>query len=209
MEETMQSTPKLLISFVVDNSASVDTAHLQDVVQAFEGFAAQAAENKDLEWELITFGDFTPTVIKAFDAEASVAIAQKGFPLLARATAFAVDRVQARAAALNEAGCPTHRPWVFLLSDGFTADNMAEIAARLDSMERGGQVMYLPFKLRRKLYTERLQALDRNKHMIEIKEGGLQGFFDFLWRMIEQRATLASDVGIKFAKSDFEGWAEL
>jgi hypothetical protein len=35
------------------------------------------------------------------------------------------------------------------------------------------------------------------------------GFFAFVNRMIEQRASLEAGVGIKFAKTDFEGWAEL
>jgi glycerol uptake operon antiterminator len=45
--------------------------------------------------------------------------------------------------------------------------------------------------------------------MIEILPGKLNGFFDFLYRIIEQRAALSPDTGIKFSKTDFEGWAVL
>lgn len=209
MEENKNSNPRLLITFVMDNSASVSAERLQMMQDAFAAFAAATSENSDLEWELITFDGFAPKVIKAFEEKALQQISPNGFPLLGRATMLALDRLVLRQETLRAAEVPVHRPWIFLLSDGFTMGNMTEAASRLDSMEREGQVIYLPFKLNEKLSTERLQALDRNKHMIEIKEGKIQAFFDFVSRMISQRAALAPEVGMKFAKTDFEGWAEL
>lgn len=209
MEENKSIAPRLLVSFVLDNSTSVEPERLQQMTEQFRGFAAATAENADLEWELITFCDFAPTVLKSFTEKEITAPAPNGFPLLGRATKVALERLNARVEELRAAGVTVYRPWIFLLSDGFTMDNMTVSAARLDGMERSGEVLYLPFKFSPTLKTERLQALDRNKHMIEIKEGRLDGFFDFVMRMIEQRAALAPDVGIKFAKTDFEGWAEL
>lgn len=209
MEENKSSNPRLLITFVMDNSASVSAERLHVMQDAFGAFAAATAENSDLEWELITFDGFSPKVVKAFEAKELQPVAPNGFPLLGRATMVALDRLGLRLEALRAAEVAVHRPWIFLLSDGFTMDTMTEVSSRLDSMEREGRVIYLPFKLTEKLSTERLQALDRNKHMIEIKEGKIQAFFDFVARMISQRAALAPEVGMKFAKTDFEGWAEL
>ena len=209
MEEKAPRTPRLLISFVADNSASVNGERLGALMGAFRRFAQTTAESGNPEWELLTFDTIEPAVVKSFDDAQVAPVSAERFPLLGRAALTAAKRLTARVAQLRAAGEEVYRPWMFLLSDGFTVDNMSEAATTLDTMEKNGELLYLPFKLSAKLATERLQCLDRNKHMIEIKEDGIEGFFDFVRRMIEQRAALAPDVGIKFAKTDFEGWAVL
>ena len=208
MEENIK-TPHLLISFVLDNSAQMDSEYLGALMNGFRAFAEQTAQNANLEWELLTFDTFAPMVVKSFEGNEVAPVAADRFPLLGRAAMAATERLTARVEALHTQGEEVYRPWMFLLSGGFTMDDMEAVAAKLDGMERSGEVLYLPFKCAPKLYTERLQCLDRNKHMIEICRGQVDGFFAFLHRMIEQRAALAPDVGVKFTKTDFEGWAVL
>ena len=209
MEEKLDNKlPCLLISFVVDNGPSMDEARLNDLMSAFARFVNEQGTVR-VEWELLCFDAFSPAVIKSFDRDEIEPVQAKRFPLLGRTVLTAAERLLARFNALREGGEELYRPWMFLLSDGFTVDDMSQAAARLDEMERGGALLYLPFKLTPKLVTERLQCLDRNKHIVEIKEGRIGDFFAFVQRMIEQRGALSPDVGIKFAKSDFEGWAVL
>lgn len=205
MEETMK-TPHLLISFVLDNSSQMDG---NDLGELMNGFRAFAIAHPELQWELLTFDTFAPMVVKSFDQNEVGPVPADRFPLLGRAAMAATERLGARLAELREKGETVYRPWMFLLSGGFTMDDMEEVAAKLDGMEREGDVLYLPFKFTEKLTTERLQCLDRNKHMIEICKGHIPEFFAFLDRMIEQRAALAPDAGVKFSKTDFEGWAVL
>lgn len=207
MEDNKNS--RLLISFVLDNGVTVSPERLQALAKAFDAFSATHRENASLEWELIGYDGFAPAVIKSFEQSEQAEIKAGRFPLLGRAAMTATDRLFARVSALKAEGVTVHRPWLFLLSDGYTVDSLEEVAAGLDGAERNGELLYLPFKLSPRLMTERLQHLDRNKHMIEITEGGIDGFFAFVNRMIEQRASLEAGVGIKFAKTDFEGWAEL
>ena len=205
-EKTM--TPKLLLSFVVDNSASHKGERLGEWIRAFRAFGAELPAF--LEWELITFDTFSPTVVKSFEQKEIAPVSAARFPLLGRAIGTAIDRIEARAGALREAGEQVYRPWMFILSDGFTLDAMEETCTRLDELEKAEKLLCLPFRLSPTLQTERLQCLDRSKHMIEIAaDGGVEGFFAFVSRMIEQRAALAPDAGIKFSKTDFEGWAAL
>ncbi|MBE6702991.1 MAG: hypothetical protein E7585_06235 [Ruminococcaceae bacterium] len=207
MEEMTVKTPKLLLSFVVDNSASVKGERLGELMRAFRAFATEAPDF--LEWELLTFDTFAPAVIKNFTAPDIAPVSAGRFPLLGRAIMTAADRLDARAKALREAGERVYRPWMFVLSDGFTVDAMEEVCARLERMEKAEELLYLPFKLSSQLTTERLQCMDRGKHMIEIVAGGVDGFFAFVKGMIDQRATLAPDAKVKFSKNDFEGWAVL
>ena len=209
MEEKLDNkTPFLLISFVVDNGPSMTEERLNSLTEAFKRFA-ESEKSVRLEWELLSFGAFASTVNKSFDSNEIKPVSPDRFPLLGRTVSTAVDRLAARAAKLRDGGEELYRPWMFILSDGFTMDDMREATARLDAMEKGGELLYLPFKLTPKLLTERLQRLDRNKHIVEISAGQLDGFFAFVQRMIERRGALSPDVGIKFAKTDFEGWAVL
>ena len=208
MEETMK-TPRLLISFVLDNSAQVSGEQLGELMGGFRAFAEKTEGNPSLEWELLTFDAFAPMVAKSFDAKEIAPVCADRFPLLGRAASAAAERLATRIAALRAEGAEVFRPWIFLLSGGFTMDDMEKVAERLDGMEKAGEVLYLPFKLCERLLTDRLQCLDRKKHMIEICDGHIPDFFAFLDRMIEQRAALAPEAGMKFAKTDFEGWAVL
>ncbi|MBQ9099448.1 MAG: hypothetical protein IJY50_08505 [Clostridia bacterium] len=207
--ENMEKTPRLLISFVTDNSASMEGERLGALVAAFRAFAERMKGNPIVEWELLTFDTFAPAVVKSFESDTVAPVAGERFPLLGRAVLTAAQRLHDRVGALKQQGHHVFRPWMFILSDGFTMDAMEEAAVKLDGLEKNGELLYLPFRLSKELTTERLQCLDRNKHMIEILPEGIDGFFAFVERMIEQRAALAPDVGVKFAKTDFEGWAVL
>lgn len=207
MEENIVKTPKLLLSFVVDNSVSVPGEKLGELMRAFRAFGNELPDF--LEWELLTFDALTPTVVKRFDSAEIAPVPANRFPLLGRAAQLAADRTEARRRALLEAGETVYRPWIFLLSGGFTADAMEEVTARLDAMEKKEELLYLPFKLTAKLATERLQCMDRSKHMIEILPQGVEGFFAFVKGMIAQREALPPETGVRFSKTDFEGWAVL
>lgn len=208
MEENMKK-PRLLISFVMDNSASVSGERMGEMMTAFRAFAARADLPCVPEWELLTFDAFAPTVAKSFDDKEIAPVAARRFPLLGRAVRCAADRLMERVKKCKDEGDTVYRPWMFILSGGFTVDAMETATAMLDRLEKGGELLYLPFKLTESLKTERMQCLDRHKHMIEIKEGRIDGLFTFIENMIGQRAILTPDVSVKFAKTDFEGWAVL
>ncbi|MBE6630278.1 MAG: hypothetical protein E7624_05445 [Ruminococcaceae bacterium] len=199
---------KQLVSFVLDNSASVSKEKLAALMNGFRRLAASGAQYPFLEWELLTFDAFAPDVVKSF-ADAEIRPVRAGrMPLLRRATQVAADRLLSRVSELESAGEEVFRPWIVILSDGFTFDEPSAVVAQLEEMEQSGRLMYLPFKLSGKLYTERMQSLDRVKHMITIKEGQIDQFFTFFEGMLDRRAE-GAEGGLKFRKNDFEGWAVL
>lgn len=212
MEENMKENaknPHLLMSFVMDNSSCVSGECLGELVTAFRALAERTDLPCTPRWELLTFDAFAPVVVKSFDDKTIGPVSSRRFPLLGRAVRCAADRLMTRVNALKEAGETVYRPWMFILSGGFTADAMETATAMLDRLEKGGELMYLPFKLTDSLKTERMQCLDRHKHMIEIKGGQIRGLFGFIENMIGQRAALAPDASVKINKNDFEGWAVL
>ena len=198
-----------LVSFVLDNSASVSKEKLSALMAGFRRLAAEQGKYPALEWELLAFNGFAPGVIKAFDSGEIRPVRAGRMPLLGRAMQSAAARLAARVTTLKKEGKSLYRPWLFVLSDGFTFDEPAVVATTLDEWEKGGKMLYLPFKLSSTLYNERMQAMDRVKHMITVKEGGIEGFFSFFTTLLARRTEPGSQGALKFSKNDFEGWALL
>lgn len=208
MEESVKK-PKLLLSFVMDNGVSVSGETLGALMSGFRAFFAETAENGDLETELICYDTFAPRVVKSFASPEVLPVKGGRFPLFARATDLAMDRLFAREAEWKGKGEETARPWLFLLSDGMTLDETEAVVARMDAAEREGRLMVLPFRLSPKLRSERIQSLDRTKHMIEILEGHIPDFFGFVTAKLRARDEAPAGGAARFTKNDFEGWALL
>ena len=196
----MSETNKQLVSFVLDNSASLPREKLAALMSGFRRLASAA--HPMLEFELLTYDGFAPAVVKSFEDKEIAPVRAGRMPLLSRALQVAAERLEARA---KQTGTP-YRPWLILLCAGFAFDESAELVTRL---EGEGNVIYLPFKLTPTLYTARMQATDRVKHMITIKEDGIDGFFTFFDGLLARREQAGEEGGLKFRKNDFEGWGEL
>ncbi len=198
-----------LVSFVLDNSASVSKEKLSALMSGFRRLAAEREKYPGMEWELLSFDGFAPAVIKSFDKEEILPVRAGRMPLLGRAMQTAATSLVARATALEKEGKTPFRPWLFVLSDGFTFDEPATVATALDAWEKEGKILYMPFRLSQKLYNERMQAMDRVKHMITVKDGGIESFFAFFTSLLARRTEAGGEGALKFRKNDFEGWAEL
>lgn len=198
-----------LVSFVLDNSASVSREKLSALMGGFRRLAADAEKYPMLQWELLVYDTFTPFVVKSFDTSVLAGVRAGRTPLLGRAMQSAAARLMARAAQLEGEGKSLYRPWLFVLCDGFCLDEPCVQATALDTLEKQGKLVYLPFKLSKALYNEQMQAMDRVKHMIGVKEGGIEHFFDFFDTLLSRRNDTGGEVAWKLEKNDFEGWAEL
>ena len=196
----MSEQNKQLVGFVLDNSTALPAEKLEALTKGFTRLLAQ--ENPLLEWELLCFDGFCPAVVKGFEDKALSPVRVGGLPLLSRALESAAERLTSRAAALQS----EHLPWLILLSAGFALDDPAPAISALEAEKK---VVYLPFKLSPVLHTEGMRAADRVKHMITIKEDGIDGFFAFFDELLARRAQAGGEGGLKFRKNDFEGWGEL
>lgn len=197
----MSESNKQLVSFVLDNSASLPREKLAALMGGFRHLAAQT-EPAALEWELLTFDGFAPAVVKSFEEKEIAPVRAGRMPLLSRAIEHAATRLTARAEELQSA----HLPWLIVLCTGFAFDDPVTLVTKLEEEKR---VVYLPFKLSLTLHTARMQAMDRVKHMITIKEDGIDGFFAFFEELLARRTQAGGEGGLKFRKNDFEGWGEL
>lgn len=198
----MSEMKKQLVSVVLDNSAALTKEKLAALMSGFRHLLTQEENYPMLEWELLTFDGFAPAVVKSFEQKEILPVRTGGMPLFSRALQTAAERLAARA---KETRTP-YRPWLISLSAGFCFDEPAAVVARL---EGEGQIIYLPFKLSSTIYNERMQAADRIKRMITVKEDGIDGFFAFLTDLLMRREQGGDDIGLKFRKNDFEGWGEL
>lgn len=198
----MSEMKKQLLGVVLDNSAALPKEKLAALMSGFRHLLTQAENFPMLDWELLTFDGFAPAVAKSFEQNEIQPVRAGGMPLVGRALECAAERLLTRA---KETQTP-YRPWLILLSAGFCFDEPAAAVARLEGEE---QLIYLPFRLGTAIHNERMQAADRIKRMIAIKEDGIDGFFAFLETLLTRRTQGGEDTALKFRKNDFEGWGEL
>ncbi len=203
------NTPAQLISFVLDNSASLSREKLAALMGSFRRLAEEKLEEQNVFFELLCYDTFTPAVVKSFDDAEIAPVFAGRMPLLSRTVECALQRLLDQSAKLREASISARRPWLVVLCDGFTFDKTDALAARLCDLEKEGTVLYLPFLLRETPLCERLEALNRAKRMIGITEGGIDALFDFLHALLQRIAESAPDEGVRLGRSDFEGWAVL
>ena len=196
----MSEQNKQLVSFVLDSGVALPAEKLEALTKGFARLLAQ--ENSLVEWELLCLDGFCPKVVKSFEEGALAPVHVGGLPLISRALESAAARLTSRAAELQS----EHLPWLILLSAGFSLDDPAPA---ISALEESKTVVYLPFKLSPMLHTEGMRAADRVKHMITIKEDGIDGFFAFFEGLLARRAQAGGEGGLKFRKNDFEGWGEL
>lgn len=209
MDETMTiNAPRQLISFVLDNSASCEREKLAALMQAFRRFAA-VQTGVPLEWELICYDGLSPAVVKSFEDDEIRPVFADRLPLLSRALETASGRLLARVSTLEREGVQTYRPLLILLCDGFALDDAEKTVCEIDAAEREGRITYLPFRLRHELLCDRVCAVDRIKHLIEICDGRIDGLFQFLETVLVRRAETSSEQPMHLGKEDFEGWALL
>lgn len=205
MEEEKKA-PKLLLSFVLDNSTALSKEQLEQLMLAFRAFETSMAAHSATELELIVFDTFTPRVAKAFEGGETARVPRGKMPLLSRSIELCAARIRARIAALNAEGVPYYRPWMFVLSGGLTLEPTEKAALLIDSAERAGEFLCLPFLLSADM-CDNLKDLERIKHMICVDEAHYTDLFAFVCRMVERREATDLGTGVKFDRSDFEGWA--
>ena len=207
MSENLNTVPaRFLLSIVLDNGVRVSDDRLSSLMG---GLRQLLVPREGVESELIVYDGLAPLVAKSFDSDQILPVSGGRFPLLARAAELALDRLEARKKALFDEGVPLYRPLLFLLTDGFCIDSTDELSARLEAAERAGLLTYLPFCLSEAPLCERVADIDRIKRMPRLLQGGTEGLFAFLSALIERRLAAPIEEGLKFSKSDFEGWAVL
>ena len=67
----------------------------------------------------------------------------------------------------------------------------------------------MPFILTQKKIPQNCESLAQIKNFMRIKDNTYDQFFEWFYNIAMKRADTDLDVGVKFNRSEFEGWAVL
>ncbi len=206
-------TPRLVITMILDNSAAIQGKKFDDFKLAFnnclEKFRAQNPTNVD--FEIIAFDEFSPKVLRAYRDEGFNCQELEPFkmPFLGKSLDLAIKDLSALDALYGEKEVPIYKPWFFVLTDAYSFDDVDDAVRGMKDYLKEHKILYMPFLLSQKKVPQNVEALAKIKPFMRIKDGAYEEFFTWFFNMAIKRATTPATVGVKFDRSDFEGWAIL
>lgn len=204
---------RLLISFVLDNSAAVQGNRFEKIKAALTKYFEKMSVNSvnNIELEIVVFDEFAPVVYKSFkDSVENVSnLEMFKMPFLGKAINLAMDNLLQRVEYYKNLEVPLYKPWLFVLSDAYSFDDLEGPANRLKTAVGEGQILYMPFILSQKKIPHNIEPLMTTKRFMRIKDNAYDLFFDWFYNMSVKRATTKLGDSVKFDRSGFEGWAIL
>lgn len=203
---------RLYLSVFIDNSASMTTANLN---QLLDGFAMlfqrfeREQEDQTLKINVMTFGNFQPLEIKQRDENGfSNELIKDGFPLLGRSI---TEMVKELSKSLSEEKGPLHTPWVIVISNGLSLDSLKDSHSALKTLKLKYNLRYLPFLTTREKVASRQVESDQfeSKKPMVILDHKMDLFFHWLSEDIHNRIMTPLDERVKSDKKLLEGWTIL
>jgi uncharacterized protein YegL len=208
----MNENYKLLISFVFDNSFATAGQKLNNFSAAFVSFAQKIeAENlgEHIEFSLTVFGQDESEAVKKFGSNAIQTVKPNGMPFLNEAILSALRDMQARKRKLQKQAFDTHKPWFFIFSDGHSLDDLAPAAEKLREMDAAKSVLYMPFMTGGNAVTDKLEAINRFKRVLRLRDLQGDAFFNWVLKCAKLRLETQPNKNIRFEKADIEEFAIL
>ncbi len=205
--------PRLLVSIVVDNSAATQGERFEAIKASLNEFCklVKSSSAKNIEIEIIAFDEFTPKVLKSFSDENYSQDSLQAFkmPFLGKALEIAIKNIQDRVNYFKDHEVETYKPWLFLLTDVYSFDDVDQVIPQLRRVLEKKEILYMPFILSQKNIPQNIEELARTKKFMRIKDHSYDAFFDWFFKMAEKRAQTDIDTPVRFDRSGFEDWAVL
>lgn len=202
---------KLLISFVIDNSAAVQGEKFEKIKAALMNYekAMKESDVDNIEIEIVTFNDFDPIVINKF-GDMNIDYDNLNvfrMPFLGKAIDLVLQDLLKRVEFYNTLEVPLYKPWLFVLTDAYSFDDLEEIAKKIKQHVAENKLLYMPFMLSKKKIPTNIEPLLSTKKFMRIKENTYDLFFNWFFNMTTKRANTELGESVKFDRSGFEGWA--
>ena len=205
--------PRLIISMILDNSAAIQGEKFDNFKTAFQACLRKFAQNNpmNIDLEVIGFDEFSPVVLKSYrDEDFKCAELQPyKMPFLGKAIDLSLKDMKALIEYYNSKNVPMFKPWMFILTDAYTLDDVNYSVTAMKQFFINTKVLYMPFLLSQKKIPQNVEALMTVKSPMRIKDNCYEQFFEWFYNIAQKRAETDIDVGVKFNRSEFEGWAIL
>ena len=198
---------------ILDNSAAIQGEKFEKFKAAFEACMQKFKENNpmNIDLEVIAYDEFSPITYKAFrDEEFKCKELQPyKMPFLGKAIDLSIKNMKALIEYYNLKNVPMYKPWMFLITDAYTLDEVDSSVISMKQFFVDTKVLYMPFILSNKKIPQNVESLTSIKNLMRIKDGAYEQFFEWFFNIAIKRAETDPEISVKFNRSEFEGWAGL
>jgi len=211
MIDDINKNLKLLIAFVLDNSFSTQGLKVNNFIASFNSLT-ESIKNEGLsdyiELQLTVFDTPKSKTVKKFTDEVSEPIKQGRAPFLSEAIELSLQGISARKRKLIKLGEDSYKPWLFILTDGHSVDDVSKTADKLKEWDEAGKLLYMPFLLSDSVAVK-IEPISINKRALVLKEMSADAFLKWVYEAGKIRITTQPNRGVRFDKKGLEGFAKL
>ena len=210
-EQNEKINTKLLVSIVVDNSASMKGERmdkLKAAIAAFDAKIRQSGVKDNIEYALTTFSGFSAALTKRLCEPEVILdkISAGGIPFVDMAVERAIAEIGVREGELEAAGVPHHRSWLVLMLNGENFDPVEGAANLITEKCKAGKLTYFPFALSDAEFDKSLTPMRKLKKFIVVKDAMYENLFDWVYNVAERRATTPAAQTFGIEPTSYDGW---
>lgn len=204
---------KLLISLIVDNSATMKGEKFNKLQVALNNFASEienSAYNRVIEYSVIGFESLRSKVYKDF-TEDCIDLANfiaGGIPMLPKTFSLALNGLEARINALQSKGVGLFKPWLVLLTDGKSFGDFNPVIDNLNVLKSSGRLTYFPFLLSDLDVDESLTGLFKFMRPMSIINYKYEELFKWIFNTAKARIETPINQGFSLDPKAFDGWVK-
>ena len=201
---------KLILNFVIDNSASMKGERiikLKNALQNFDSELNSLSLTDKIEYSITIFKGFNSTIFKGYETKLNIDnFFAGGIPFVNDALVTGVKGLLNRVETLGKASIDVYKPWTILLLNGENYDNLDESVELILKIMKAGQMSYFPFALTDCEFDKSLGNLRKIKPFTVIKDEKYGDLFNWILDIAKSRVEKPKSEPITISPKSFEGW---
>lgn len=210
--ESINPKHKMLLSIVIDNSASMKNNKMDLIKSALSNFDKKINENginEYLKYQVVTFESLHAKDFKKFESRLEVdALRALGIPLFNKAILRANENLQEEIKNVTSNNFEIYKPWLIVLFDGINFGQVSESTKLISHAISNNKLTYFPFMLSNNDIDESLKELVDLKRPLIISQFKYENLFDWIIKTLTQRIMTPFDQPAKLDFMDFDGWIQ-
>ena len=204
------SNAKLVINFIIDNSASMKGERgtkFKNCLKEFDDKIHALSLQDRIEYSIIAFKGFYSAILKNYSEKLNIdELTFGGIPFVADAINSSMQNLFDRTSALVDAGYSIYKPWTIILLNGENFDNIEKVASTLLQNLKDGKMSYFPFALTDCEFDPSLGPIRKIKTLTVIKDSMYDGLFNWVLDFAKTRVYTPVNEPVTFNAQLFEGW---
>ena len=201
---------KLILNFVIDNSASMKGEKflkLKNALQKFDNELISLSLNDKIEYSITMFKGFNSIIYKSYENKLNLdQFYVGGIPFVNDALCTGVANLMKRVETLNKSSVETYKPWTILLLNGENYDSLDMSVEQILKAMKAGQMSYFPFALTDCEFDKSLGNLRKIKPFTVVKDEKYDDLFNWILDIAKSRVEKPKNEPISISPNSFEGW---